>query len=64
VYRESGEEFCEAFLSKFAKNPADPRFHMLLIHLRDSLKEACENLEKTGSQAREIADFMKRMSGE
>jgi len=47
LYKESGEEFTEAFLEEFAKNPTSPRFSMLLTTLYEVCTKAHDTTLKT-----------------
>ena len=49
VYHESGEQFTVAFLKEFAQDPTNPRFHMMIVYLKDALKNALESTVKTAS---------------
>ncbi len=60
LYQEIGEEFCQAFLEDFAKNPTDAQFSVLKIILKDLPKK----LRARAQETTEIAEVAEKIADE
>jgi hypothetical protein len=56
VYRELGEEFAIAFIEEFANNPADFKYHILLVTIKEAMKKAAKKLDEVSGQVAEISE--------
>lgn len=56
VYRELGEEFAIAFIEEFADNPADFKYHILLVTIKNAMKKTAKKLAEVSEEVAEISE--------
>jgi len=62
LYEELGEEFCQAFLEDFAKDPTNPQFSILKMILKDLPKKLRVKAKKTNESADSVEQITSEIS--
>lgn len=61
VYRESGEQFAIAFVEEFADNPADSKYHILLVVIKKAMEKAQKKLAEASETVAEISEVAEKI---